>query len=133
MFFWSHPRCFGRLGKFQHNIKIFIKTARVSRLSVSYDYVDTKYVFFLEHVNLRVFQKYIVQLFLRKTLMSCFCTINTSFGHTIRANKSKAEVMTKTVCTFFRHYLLQQQRDLITDSITCKLTKYRFIRAMTNF
>ena len=38
MFFWSHPRRFGPLGKFQHNIKISIKTARVSRLSVSYDY-----------------------------------------------------------------------------------------------
>ena len=37
-FFWSHPRCFGPLGKFQHNIKISIKTARVSRLCVSYDY-----------------------------------------------------------------------------------------------
>ena len=37
--FWSHPRCFGPLGKFQHNIKISTKTARVSRLSVSYDYV----------------------------------------------------------------------------------------------
>ena len=32
-FFWSHPRCFGPLGKFQHNIKISIKTTRVSRLS----------------------------------------------------------------------------------------------------
>ena len=31
-------RCFGPLGKFQHNIKISIKTARVSRLCVSYDY-----------------------------------------------------------------------------------------------
>ena len=37
-FFWSHPRCFGPLDKFQHNIKISIKTARVSRLFVSYDY-----------------------------------------------------------------------------------------------
>ena len=37
-FFWSHPRCFGPLGKFQHNIKISIKTARVSRRYVSYDY-----------------------------------------------------------------------------------------------
>ena len=36
--FWSHPQCFGSLGKFQHNIKISIKTARVSRLSVSCDY-----------------------------------------------------------------------------------------------
>ena len=35
VFFWSHPRCFGPLGKFQHNIKISIKTAGVSRLSVS--------------------------------------------------------------------------------------------------
>ena len=34
-FFWSHPQCFGPLGKFHHNIKISIKTARVSRLSVS--------------------------------------------------------------------------------------------------
>ena len=33
MLFWSHPRCFGPLGKFQHNRKISIKTARVSRLS----------------------------------------------------------------------------------------------------
>ena len=36
-FFWSHPRCFRPLGKFKHNIKISIKTARISRLSVSYD------------------------------------------------------------------------------------------------
>ena len=42
-FFWSHPQCFGPLGKFQHNIKISIKTARVSRLSVSYDYVFIYY------------------------------------------------------------------------------------------
>ena len=32
-FFWSDPRCFGLLGKFQHNIEISIRTARVSRLS----------------------------------------------------------------------------------------------------
>ena len=38
VFFLSHPRCFGPLGKFQHNIKISIKTARVSTLSVSCDY-----------------------------------------------------------------------------------------------
>ena len=31
----SHPQCLGPLGKFQHNIQISIKTARVSRLSVS--------------------------------------------------------------------------------------------------
>ena len=37
-FFRSHPRCFGPLRKFQHNIKISIKTARVSRLSVSHGY-----------------------------------------------------------------------------------------------
>ena len=34
----SDPRCFGPLGKFQHNIEISIRTARVSRLSVSCDY-----------------------------------------------------------------------------------------------
>ena len=28
MVFWSHPRCFGALSKFQHNIKISIKTIR---------------------------------------------------------------------------------------------------------
>ena len=43
MFFLSHPRCFGPLGIFQHNIKISIKTARVSRLCVSYDYGETKF------------------------------------------------------------------------------------------
>ena len=43
-FFWSHPRCFGPLGKFQHKIKISIKTARVSRLSVFCDYVLTHQV-----------------------------------------------------------------------------------------
>ena len=37
-FFKSHPRCFGTLGKFQNNIRISIKTAHVSRLSVSFDY-----------------------------------------------------------------------------------------------
>ena len=36
--FWSHPRCFGPLSKFQHNIKISVKTACVFRLSVSCDY-----------------------------------------------------------------------------------------------
>ena len=38
MFSWSHPLCFGSLGKFQNNIKISIKTARVFRLSVSCEY-----------------------------------------------------------------------------------------------
>ena len=46
-FFWSHPRCFGPLGKFQHNIKISVKTARVSRLSVSCDYGVIWYESFL--------------------------------------------------------------------------------------
>ena len=36
--FLKSSRCFGPLGKFQHNIKISIKTTRVSRLSVSCDY-----------------------------------------------------------------------------------------------
>ena len=40
-FFWSHPRYFGPLGKFLHNIKISIMTARVSRLSLSCDYDQT--------------------------------------------------------------------------------------------
>ena len=38
LFFWSDLRSFGPLDKFQHNIKISIKTGRVSRLSVSCDY-----------------------------------------------------------------------------------------------
>ena len=33
-FFWSHPRCFGPLGKFQHNIKRFLM-----RRSVFPDYL----------------------------------------------------------------------------------------------
>ena len=47
LFFWSDPRCFGPLGKFQHDIAISIKTARVSRLSVSCDYVlkDPQFIF----------------------------------------------------------------------------------------
>ena len=40
-FLKSSPGC-GPLGKFEHNIKISIKTARVSRLSVSCDYVYSK-------------------------------------------------------------------------------------------
>ena len=44
--FWSHPRRFGPLGKFQHNIEVSIKTARVSRLSVSYDYDINKFHFY---------------------------------------------------------------------------------------
>ena len=46
VFFWSDPRCFGPLGKFQHNLEISIKTARVSRLSVSCDYGSSKEGFF---------------------------------------------------------------------------------------
>ena len=38
VFFLSLPRCFGPHGKFQHNINISIKTAHVSKLSVSCDY-----------------------------------------------------------------------------------------------
>ena len=33
MSFWSDPRCFGPLGKFEHNIEIFIEAARVSKQS----------------------------------------------------------------------------------------------------
>ena len=35
-FFWSDPRSFGLFGKFQDTLKIYIKTARVSRLSFSF-------------------------------------------------------------------------------------------------
>ena len=51
MFFRSHTPCFGPLGKFQHNIKISIKTARVSRLSVSYDYLLLKVDLHLANVT----------------------------------------------------------------------------------
>ena len=46
MFFLKPPRCFGPLGKFQHNIKISIKTVRVSRLSVSCDYGKMYFLFY---------------------------------------------------------------------------------------
>ena len=36
MFFKYDPRCFGPFAKFQHNIQIFIWTARVSRLSLRF-------------------------------------------------------------------------------------------------
>ena len=42
MSFLKSSWCFGPLGKFQHNIKISIKTARVSRLFVSCDYEQIK-------------------------------------------------------------------------------------------
>ena len=51
MFFLSHPRYFGTLSKCQHNIKISIKTARVSRLSVSCDSGIIK--FYLIHNQIR--------------------------------------------------------------------------------
>ena len=41
IFFWSDPRCFGLLGKFQHNIEISIKMTCVSRLAVSCNCVLT--------------------------------------------------------------------------------------------
>ena len=44
-FFWSPPRCFGPLGKFQQNIKIFIKTARVSRLSFCFLWLWFNWIF----------------------------------------------------------------------------------------
>ena len=57
LFFWSDLRSFGPLDKFQHNIKISIKTGRVSRLSVSCDYVSTflkylspKFVIYIQFV-----------------------------------------------------------------------------------
>ena len=42
LFFLKSSRCFGPLGQFLHNIKISVKTAHVSRLSVSCDYGITK-------------------------------------------------------------------------------------------
>ena len=42
-FFWSHPRCFVPLGKFQHNIKISIKTASVFRLSFCFLWLWSNY------------------------------------------------------------------------------------------
>ena len=56
VFFWSHLRCFGRLGKFQHNTKIPIKTVRVSRLSVSCHY-DNMYICWMTFFSDNVFQK----------------------------------------------------------------------------
>ena len=44
VFFWSHPRCFGALCKFEHNIKISIKTARVSKtIRLLWLWYNTKY------------------------------------------------------------------------------------------
>ena len=45
-FFWNHPRCFGPLGKFQHNIKsstfLLRRPVFPDCLSVSCDYVQNK-------------------------------------------------------------------------------------------
>ena len=53
---WGHPRCFGLRGKFQHNIKVSVKTARVSRLSVSCDYALNNSVIDLCNVIRKYFQ-----------------------------------------------------------------------------
>ena len=78
-FFWSHPRCFGPLGKFQHNIKISIKTARVSRLSVSCDYgvfsfkLFSSLILFFLFNSLMSFSKLLEHL-----VLELFCyTVNT--------------------------------------------------------
>ena len=55
-FFWSHPRCFGLLGKFQHNIKISSKTARVSRLSVSCDYDGSSWLVLVVKSRMKYFE-----------------------------------------------------------------------------
>ena len=55
MLFWSDPRCFGLLGKFQHNIEISIKTVRVSRLSVPCDYYKNKTALSSESLSLSDF------------------------------------------------------------------------------
>ena len=52
--FWSHPRCFKPLGKFQYKIKISAKTARVYRLSISYDYDYVR--IFTVHLTFNVIQ-----------------------------------------------------------------------------
>ena len=56
VFFWSHPRCFGLLGKFQHNIKISSKTARVSRLSVSCDYDGSSWLVLVVKSRMKYFE-----------------------------------------------------------------------------
>ena len=53
---WGHPRCFGLRGKFQHNIKVSVKAARVSRLSVSCDYALNNSVIDLCNVIRKYFQ-----------------------------------------------------------------------------
>ena len=83
VFVWSHPRCFWPLGKFQRNIKISIKTARVSRLSVFCEIeqqipITTSFVSwqnFLQECDKRFCPKFTLKL---KASQGCFCIIKTA-------------------------------------------------------
>ena len=48
--FLKSSRCFRSLGKFQYNIKISAKRARISRLSLSYDY-GIIYIFVFQNIE----------------------------------------------------------------------------------
>ena len=45
MFFWSHPRCFGPLDKFQHNIKISIKCFQTICFLWLWSYITSNYTY----------------------------------------------------------------------------------------
>ena len=71
MFFWSHPWCFGPLGKFWYNIKISIKTARFSRISFRFLWL----CFHCMHLHLFLTMHLFVLAF-----KICFC-IRVLFGY----------------------------------------------------
>ena len=73
--FLKPSRCFGPLGKFQRNIKISIKTARVSRQPLSCDYGYVKFLNILSYINVtkkRLYKKYKEQSFLGKNIRNLF-------------------------------------------------------------
>ena len=92
-FFWSHPRCFGPLGKFQHNIKISIKTARVSRLSASYGYDGT------QHVQLTLSNlKTVMTYYLCACLLSILHHVQIKAGNCEYKIKKSSKLLVKLHC-----------------------------------
>ena len=82
VFFWSHPRCFGPLGKFQHNIKISIKTARVSRLYVLMTMFKYTSTVSKEHFLL-------LKIRINRNFQSCWAVRNSNKSETIQCNHAK--------------------------------------------
>ena len=104
-FFWSHPRCFGPLDKFQHSIKISIKTAQVS----SFDYALNKITIWSKYyfTHTKYAKKYLKNG-MPIGLLSSF--------HFLTSRKT--HVFAKNLMTFLRNFRI---RIFSTYSVTANL------------